>query len=480
MGLMRVLFLGGIESTAGLTGERVQAPRRAPGPAQAAARRPVPHPGRGGGGGALVHAAPARWPHDVARGHSARRDDPRRRPRRPGLRLREPRRAPVRRPGRLPRHARHVPPPRVRRGAPRLPRRAAGSPRAQDRARGGAARSSASTTLAGDAVRYQTTPNMYVWNNLPLSFAPQAAAARVTTVRGAPRSRPVVDRKDRRSPTASSASSSGRRTAARCRRWHPGAHVDLMIDGHADPAVLALRRPRRPVHLPDRDPARAAGGAGGSRSSHDELAEGDLVAIGGPRNHFRFVPAPRYLFIAGGIGITPMLPMVAAAAGRRRRLAAHLRRSAAVLDGVPRRACRVRRPRPVRPQDETGLLDLDVDPRAPRGRHARLRLRPRARCSRPSRTRMAAWPHGALHLERFAPKPLAEPERADAFEVVLAQSGRTLIVPPGRSILSIVEEAGVRRPLLVRERDVRHLRHAASSRASPTTATRCSRRTSRR
>jgi cytochrome P450 len=32
--------------------------------------------------------------------------------------------------------------------------------------------------LAGPAVRYQTTPNMYVWNNLPLSFEPQGVTAR--------------------------------------------------------------------------------------------------------------------------------------------------------------------------------------------------------------------------------------------------------------------------------------------------------------
>ena len=53
------------------------------------------------------------------------------------------------------------------------------------------------------------------------------------------------------------------------------------------------------------------------------------------------------------------------------------------------------------------------------------------------------WPPGALHLERFAPKPQAEPVRKEAFEVVLQRSELTLTVPPQRSILSVVEEAGV-------------------------------------
>ena len=53
------------------------------------------------------------------------------------------------------------------------------------------------------------------------------------------------------------------------------------------------------------------------------------------------------------------------------------------------------------------------------------------------------WPSGSLHLERFAPKELTEPVLHQAFEVVLAQSGITLNVPPDRSILDLVEEAGI-------------------------------------
>jgi ferredoxin len=50
---------------------------------------------------------------------------------------------------------------------------------------------------------------------------------------------------------------------------------------------------------------------------------------------------------------------------------------------------------------------------------------------------------GLLNLERFTAKPLGEPVLSEAFEIVLAQSELTLTVPPDRSILEVVEEAGV-------------------------------------
>ena len=46
---------------------------------------------------------------------------------------------------------------------------------------------------------------------------------------------------------------------------------------------------------------------------HERLRPGDTVRVRGPRNHFVLEPSPAYVFVAGGIGITPMLPMIAAA-----------------------------------------------------------------------------------------------------------------------------------------------------------------------
>lgn len=223
--------------------------------------------------------------------------------------------------------------------------------------------------------------------------------------------------------------------------WAPGAHIDLVIDSVptrqyslcGDPADLSQYR----LGI-----LREAAGGGGSRYVHDVLKEGDEVEIQGPRNHFRFVPAPRYVFVAGGIGITPILPMIAAAdaAGADWQLVYGGRRrsSMAYLDELAGYGQRVS----IRPQDETGLLELDEILAAPEEDRPVYACGPEPLLAA-IETHMASWPHGMLHLERFAAKPLSEPERSGAFEIMLAQSGRTLVVPPGRSILSIVEEAGV-------------------------------------
>jgi len=58
-------------------------------------------------------------------------------------------------------------------------------------------------------------------------------------------------------------------------------------------------------------------------------------------------------------------------------------------------------------------------------------------------SKSAHWPKGSLHVERFVAKPLTAPVLSDAFEVYLAQSELTLTVPPDKSVLSVIEEAGV-------------------------------------
>ncbi|MEU7814866.1 PDR/VanB family oxidoreductase [Pseudonocardia sp. NPDC049154] len=224
--------------------------------------------------------------------------------------------------------------------------------------------------------------------------------------------------------------------------WEPGAHVDLVLTDEltrqyslcGDPAersVLQVAVLREPA------------GRGGSAHVHEVLAEGDTVRVRGPRNHFALVTAPRYLFLAGGIGITPILPMVAAAeaAGADWRLVygGRTRASMAFRDRLEERhPDRVE----IRPQDETGLLDLA----ALLGEPAEGTV---VYCCGPEpllaavEERCAAWPAGTLHLERFAPKAGADDGPREAFEVELAQTGTTLTVPADRSILEVVEESGV-------------------------------------
>lgn len=226
--------------------------------------------------------------------------------------------------------------------------------------------------------------------------------------------------------------------------WEPGAHVDLVLGGEfvrqyslcgdpADRTVLQVAVLREEA------------GRGGSQYVHDELAEGDVVRVQGPRNHFPLVPAKRYLFIAGGIGITPILPMIADvdAAGSDWRLVygGRTRSSMAFRDELQQRyPGRVT----IHPQDEAGLLDLPTllaDTGASAADLAVYCCGPEGLLAAVEQ-RCASRPAGALHVERFAPKEGATDGPRESFEVELAQSGTTLTVPADRSILDVVEESG--------------------------------------
>jgi ferredoxin len=94
------------------------------------------------------------------------------------------------------------------------------------------------------------------------------------------------------------------------------------------------------------------------------------------------------------------------------------------------------------PQDEVGLIDLDRILGTPQPDTVVYCCGPEP-LLRAVEQRCAAWPAGTLHVERFAPKDVGEPVLTGAFEVELATSGRTLSVPPDRSILQVVEDAGI-------------------------------------
>ncbi|MCZ4509500.1 PDR/VanB family oxidoreductase [Streptomyces sp. ActVer] len=222
--------------------------------------------------------------------------------------------------------------------------------------------------------------------------------------------------------------------------WEPGAHIDVILGPDlerqyslcGDPAdrlswrVAVLREPD---------------GRGGSAHVHGQLEAGDKVRVRGPRNHFTLRPSPRYRFVAGGIGITPILPMLAEAeaAGAEWTLlyGGRTRNSMAFIEELSLYGDKVR----IAPQDEAGLLDLASELGIPQPDTL-------VYCCGPGplldavEERCAQWPKGSLHVERFQPK--AQETGADTeFEVVLERSGHTLTVPADVSVLDTVRSAGV-------------------------------------
>ena len=98
--------------------------------------------------------------------------------------------------------------------------------------------------------------------------------------------------------------------------WAAGAHIDLILPTPTGELVRQYSLCSSPGDLTSyrlgilHEPA----GRGGSAYIHDGLRVGDTVRVAGPRNHFELVEAASYVLIAGGIGVTPLLPMVAALA----------------------------------------------------------------------------------------------------------------------------------------------------------------------
>jgi ferredoxin-NADP reductase len=168
------------------------------------------------------------------------------------------------------------------------------------------------------------------------------------------------------------------------------------------------------------------GSGGGSAEIFASVAEGSTLRVLGPRNGFPFAAEPVLLFIAGGIGITPLLPMVreAASLGLDWRLL-YRGRSA---DTMPF-ADQVRAIDPARAELLTGPghRAADLVRRAPRGAAVYC-------CGPPSLIdEVRSCFDGALHFERFTAAPVV-----DGAPFTVQARGGDLAVPADRSILDVL------------------------------------------
>jgi ferredoxin-NADP reductase len=164
----------------------------------------------------------------------------------------------------------------------------------------------------------------------------------------------------------------------------------------------------------------------------------------GPRNNFALGDAQRYVFIAGGIGITPILAMVREAQRRGADwtllYGGRCRESMAFVDELREFEGRVT----LHPEAERGLLPL-VDHLATPAPGALVYCCGPERLIEAVSDAMAAWPPGSLHVERFRPvAPIAGQEDGDhEFELEAAASGVRVRVPVGMTVVRALESVGV-------------------------------------
>jgi ferredoxin-NADP reductase len=217
--------------------------------------------------------------------------------------------------------------------------------------------------------------------------------------------------------------------------WEPGAHIDLALPNWLTRQYSLCGDPgdRESYRIAVRlDPL----SRGGSEYVHLYLRPGRTLEVSAPRNHFPLVPAPEYLFLAGGIGITPIVPMLRAAVA-----------SGATVTLVY--AGRTATTMPFASELLATYGDrVRLFPTSDRGRPgfaalaAELTARTEVYCCGPAPMLAAAeavFPR--VHAERFQPtRRVFGPDTA--FEVVCARSGRTIQVPPDESLLDALNHAG--------------------------------------
>jgi ferredoxin-NADP reductase len=221
--------------------------------------------------------------------------------------------------------------------------------------------------------------------------------------------------------------------------WSAGSHIDLEIT----PGVVrqySLCGPIQDRHSWTIAILREEHGRGGSRRIHDDLQEGSVVRVLAVRNHFPLEPADRYLFIAGGIGITPIIPMLAAADADHRPWRLHY--GGRSIDSMAFAHDLLVQYGPnvvVCPEDEQGLLDLDTILHAPAsGQHVYC-CGPPGLISAVLQRCKESWPDDRVHVERFTAEDTS-PESDTAFEVVLRRSGKQITIPADRTILQVLNE----------------------------------------
>ncbi len=235
--------------------------------------------------------------------------------------------------------------------------------------------------------------------------------------------------------------------------WCPGAHLEFTLPSGAVRHYSLCGEPE------DRDGYVVAvleqpNGRGGSREFHEAVTPGTTITVSAPRNHFPLVDADSYLFIAGGIGITPILAMTRSIAksGRPFKVVYGGRTLASMafrdeVESYGSAASLV-------PEDTAGRIDIARELEGvPAATHVY--------CCGPEPLLRAVQDVcgaedriAAVHFERFGSstqEPAKVPTGGRAFAVELARSGVTIAVDEGSSILDKVLEVVPDQPWACRE-----------------------------
>ncbi|BBY53441.1 putative oxidoreductase [Mycolicibacillus koreensis] len=223
--------------------------------------------------------------------------------------------------------------------------------------------------------------------------------------------------------------------------WEPGAHIDLTLPtgiqrqyslcgpvGERGYYRIGVRRERA--------------SRGGSEYVHAFLRPGQRLTMSGPRNTFQLRHAPSYTFVAGGIGITPILPMIhrvdSWGADWRLLYGGHTAASMPFVHELRQYDSRVR------------FYPADANARIPLTEHfIEIRDGMQIYACGPAALltalvdSVAHWPPESVHLERFKPRATSPSVQNEPVEVACAASKQTVTVAADQTILAALHDAGI-------------------------------------
>lgn len=226
-----------------------------------------------------------------------------------------------------------------------------------------------------------------------------------------------------------------------------GAHIDVHLPGGLIRQYSLCNAPGE-THRYQIGVLREPVSRGGSVALHDQVQEGDTLTISEPRNNFELVAdAKKFLLLAGGIGVTPLLSMAEQLSEHGMEFSFHYcGRSPdrmAFRDRIVDSAFAERSEIHVDdglPEQRLNLAEVLAGPKT--GVHLYV-------CGPPgfidhvlSGAKSQGWSEEQLHREYFTADP-AVTEEGDTFEVKIASTGQTFTIPEDRSVVSVLAEAGI-------------------------------------
>jgi ferredoxin-NADP reductase len=225
--------------------------------------------------------------------------------------------------------------------------------------------------------------------------------------------------------------------------FKPGAHIDLHLTGGIVRTYSLCNDPSERTHYVVAV-KREGRGRGGSMMLHDHGKIGDVIGVSLPRGGLPVdPPANAYIFVAGGIGVTPFLSAgqylksIGHAAFRLHVVARGALPLSDLLAPLIEAGHVVRHDTSNGRRPDIGSFLKEMQPGTVIG------------CCGPEsmieefEQAAEGWPADKVHIERFVPPPLAADPDSKPYTLVLSRSGREVQVRAGQAMLSGLKDAGV-------------------------------------